>query len=99
MSSLSIYRDLHVLHHHADCKVQYYWLRRRAIICGKSFDCIKRREGGKLETVFLKKINKTTFMRVWRPLGFSPGVNGDWPPRCGVRIGGAPYALAVRRCE
>ena len=60
-------------------------------------DCIKRREGGgKLETVFLKKINKTTFMRVWRPLGFSPGVNGDWPPRrCGVRIGGAPYALAA----
>ena len=62
-------------------------------------DCIKRREGGKLETVFLKKINKTTFMRVWRPLGFSPSVNGDWPPRCGVRIGGAPYALAARRGE
>ena len=50
-----------LLHHHADCKVQYYWLRRRAIICGKSFDCIKRCEGGKLETVFLKKKNKDYF--------------------------------------
>jgi hypothetical protein len=39
-------------------------------------------------------------MRVWRPLDFSPGVNGDWPPRRthwrrGVRIGGAAYALAA----
>ena len=59
-------------------------------------DCIKRREGGKLETVFLKKINKTTFMRVWRPLGFSPGVNGDWPLHHGM-CGAAAYALVARR--
>ena len=39
----------------ADCKVQYYWLRRRAIICGKSFDCIKRREGGETGNGFLEK--------------------------------------------